>query len=126
MAIKMILTLNISLNEIAAFGDDANDIEMLKICGTGIAVSNAIDTVKAVVNHITLSNDEDGVTDWIENNLFRKASASNQKDILSLCNALLSVGNIHVRRGIHEKYEECFYDDIMDYVIEPLKWSYRW
>lgn len=67
-------SMNISLNEIAAFGDDTNDIEMLKICGTGIAVSNAIDAVKAVANHITLSNDEDGVADWIENNLFEKAS----------------------------------------------------
>lgn len=47
---------------------------MLKICGTGIAVSNAINAVKAVANHITLSNDEDGVADWIENNLFGKAS----------------------------------------------------
>lgn len=36
------------------------------ICGTGAAVSNAVSEVKAVADYVTLSNDEDGVADWIE------------------------------------------------------------
>lgn len=61
--------LNISLNDIVSFGDDINDMEMLRICGTGVSVSNAVAEVKAVADCVTLSNDEDGVTDWIEKNI---------------------------------------------------------
>ena len=59
----------VNLDEIVAFGDDKNDIDMLKICGTGIAVSNAISEVLEIADGITSSNDEDGVAGWIENNL---------------------------------------------------------
>lgn len=61
--------LNISLGEIVSFGDDINDMEMLQICGTGVAVSNAVMDVKDVADCVTLSNDEDGVADWIEKNI---------------------------------------------------------
>lgn len=61
--------LNISLNEIVAFGDDKNDIEMLKICGTGVAVANAIPDVKDIADDVTLSNDENGVAEWLEKNV---------------------------------------------------------
>lgn len=59
----------VNLNEIVAFGDDKNDIDMLKICGTGIAVSNAISEVLEIADGVTSSNDEDGVAKWIENSL---------------------------------------------------------
>lgn len=49
----------------AAFGDDINDIEMLKLCGTGVAVSNATAEVLKAADEITLSNDEDGVAQWL-------------------------------------------------------------
>ena len=61
--------LKISLNDIVSFGDDVNDMEMLKICGAGVAVSNALKDVKEAADCITLSNDEDGVADWIEKNV---------------------------------------------------------
>ena len=61
--------LNISLNEIAAFGDDKNDIEMLKMCGTGVAVNNAIREVKDIADNVALSNDENGVAEWIAENV---------------------------------------------------------
>lgn len=61
--------LGISIAEVAAFGDDLNDCEMLAVCGFGIAVSNALDTVKKSAGSICLSNEEDGVADWIERNL---------------------------------------------------------
>lgn len=34
-----------------------------------VEVSNAITDVKAVADSVTLSNDEDGVADWIEKNI---------------------------------------------------------
>ena len=48
-----------------AFGDDLNDNEMLKICGTGVAVANAVPEVKEAADELTLSNDEDGVAQWL-------------------------------------------------------------
>jgi len=58
--------LGIGVENVAAFGDDLNDIEMLSSCGQGIAMANAIDDAKAVADFITLSNEEDGVADYIE------------------------------------------------------------
>lgn len=57
---------NASPDEAAYFGDDHDDIEPIIMCGMGIAVSNGIDGVKAVANHIACSNDEDGVAKFIE------------------------------------------------------------
>lgn len=59
----------IPMEQIAAFGDDYNDIEMLKACGMGIAVANALPDVRAAADHIALSNEEDGEARWIAENL---------------------------------------------------------
>ena len=56
----------IELNEIIAFGDDYNDVEMLQECGTGVAVANSIEDVLKVADYVTKSNEEDGVADFIE------------------------------------------------------------
>lgn len=56
----------ISPNETVYFGDDHDDIESIRICGMGVAVSNGIEEVKAVADHIVDSNDEDGVARFIE------------------------------------------------------------
>jgi len=61
---------NINKNEIVAFGDDLNDIDMLKCVGIGIAMGNAVNEVKNIVDQKCLSNDEDGVAEWIINNIF--------------------------------------------------------
>ncbi|MEE1290781.1 MAG: HAD hydrolase family protein, partial [Spirochaetota bacterium] len=58
--------LNICLNEIISFGDDFNDMGMLKLCGKGIAMQNAIPQVKEIADEITLSNNEDGVARYLE------------------------------------------------------------
>lgn len=63
---KVIEYLGIALKDVIAFGDDYNDIEMIKHCGLGIAMENAIPQVKKVANAITLSNDADGVAKYIE------------------------------------------------------------
>ena len=59
-------SLNIPQEKIAAFGDDFNDIGMLKFCGRGIAMQNAIAEVKQIADEICASNQEDGVARWIE------------------------------------------------------------
>jgi Cof subfamily protein (haloacid dehalogenase superfamily) len=44
-----------------AFGDDTNDVEMVRISGMGVAMANAVPEVLAVAHRVTTSNDEDGV-----------------------------------------------------------------
>lgn len=61
--------LDIALDKVAAFGDDRNDLEMLTVCGSGIAVSNAVPDVKEAADYVTLTNDQDGVAVWLEQNL---------------------------------------------------------
>ena len=61
--------LHLTSSEFAAFGDDYSDIEMLSYCGHRIAMSNAIDEVKAAANDICGDCDEDGVAQWLEKNL---------------------------------------------------------
>ncbi len=50
-----------AMENVIAFGDDVNDIEMVRDCGLGVAVDNAVDEVKAVANRITASNHDEGV-----------------------------------------------------------------
>lgn len=56
----------LDMSQVAAFGDDVNDIEMVRISGLGVAVANAIPAVKDVADCITHSNDEDGVAAVLE------------------------------------------------------------
>ena len=58
--------LGIKREEIMACGDGENDIDMLREVGFGVAVANAEQSVKAVADYITLSNDEEGVAKAIE------------------------------------------------------------
>ena len=64
---KLSQHLNLPVENIAAFGDDFSDIGMLKICGRGIAMENAIDEVKSIADEICPSNEDDGVARWMEN-----------------------------------------------------------
>lgn len=52
--------------EIAAFGDDFADIGMLKLCGLGIAMGNAIDEVKEIADMVIGRNDKDGIAEFLE------------------------------------------------------------
>lgn len=53
-----------------AFGDDFSDIGMLKSCGFGVAMGNAIDEVKNSADIVIGSNDEDGIAAFLEGFLF--------------------------------------------------------
>lgn len=52
--------LRIDAADMLAFGDDYSDIGMLRYCGTGAAVANAIPEVKAAADIQVGSQDEDG------------------------------------------------------------------
>ncbi len=58
--------LNIMPEEIVAFGDNHNDIGMLRLAGLGVAMGNAHEEVKAAADYVTRSNAEDGVAVVIE------------------------------------------------------------
>lgn len=53
--------LEISREDIAAFGDGDNDAGMLAFVGTGIAMKNASQACLEAADYITLSHEEDGV-----------------------------------------------------------------
>ena len=55
-----------ALAEIAAFGDDTPDIGMLRLCGLGVAMGNAVPAVKAAADLVIGTNDEDGIAEWLE------------------------------------------------------------
>jgi Cof subfamily protein (haloacid dehalogenase superfamily) len=63
---------NIGMEEVMAFGDNYNDIEMLRQVGWGVAVSNARDEVKAVANEIAEDAKQDGVADVVEKYFLRR------------------------------------------------------
>ncbi|GAA4274393.1 Cof-type HAD-IIB family hydrolase [Aquimarina gracilis] len=60
---------NIPITQAVAFGDNYNDVEMIKAVGTGVAVANAKPETKEVANVITLPGKEDGVAMFIKNNI---------------------------------------------------------
>ena len=63
--------LNINNNEIIAFGDGLNDIDMLKKCGTGVALSNALPVVKENANFVTAyDHNHDGVIEFLKEYLY--------------------------------------------------------
>lgn len=53
------------------FGDSLNDLSMFEVADEAYAVENAMDEVKAKATAVILSNEDDGVAQWIEND-FRK------------------------------------------------------
>jgi hydroxymethylpyrimidine pyrophosphatase-like HAD family hydrolase len=69
IAVEKILSFyGFSKDEAIAFGDGENDIEMLEAVGTGIAMDNAMDSVKAIADHVCGSAAEDGVYHYCRDN----------------------------------------------------------
>ncbi|AXY25434.1 HAD family hydrolase [Suicoccus acidiformans] len=58
--------LELSLEQIIAVGDGNNDKEMLQTAGIGVAMGNANESLKAIADEVTASNDEDGIVPIIE------------------------------------------------------------
>jgi Cof subfamily protein (haloacid dehalogenase superfamily) len=57
---------DIPRERIIAFGDEDNDFEMIEYAGHGVAMGNSIPALKSLANHVTLSNEEDGIALYLE------------------------------------------------------------
>ena len=60
---------NIAKEEVISFGDNNNDILMIKNAGLGIAMGHSNEQVKKVAKFVTQTNDEDGVAKALENTI---------------------------------------------------------
>ena len=66
---KLCDSLKCTIDEVVFFGDGENDLILIENAGIGVAMDNAIESVKEKASFITLSNDNDGVAEYLENNL---------------------------------------------------------
>ena len=64
--LKLAEILGIERKDVAAFGDGGNDISMIEEAGTGFAMANAPEEVRAHADVIAPSNAEDGVAQILE------------------------------------------------------------
>jgi Cof subfamily protein (haloacid dehalogenase superfamily) len=55
----------VAAEDVVAFGDDVNDVEMLRWAGTGVAVGNAVPAAKAAADVIAGANVDDGVAAFL-------------------------------------------------------------
>ena len=67
--------LGIDAEEIIAIGDSYNDITMIQAAGLGVAMGNAVETVKEIANYITEDNEHDGVAAVVEKFIWEQAFA---------------------------------------------------
>ncbi|KKB39191.1 Cof-type HAD-IIB family hydrolase [Bacillus thermotolerans] len=58
---KLMDRLDFKMEDVYAFGDGLNDIEMLKVAGTGVAMGNAHPKVKEAADLVTADVAEDGI-----------------------------------------------------------------
>lgn len=58
--------LGISAEEVMAFGDERNDLQMLEFVGCGVAMENGHESVKQIADYVTRSNDKDGIAYALE------------------------------------------------------------
>ncbi len=61
-----------AMEELLAFGDSLNDLSMLEAAGTGVAMANAREDVKARGFAVCRSNGEDGVARYIEEHILNQ------------------------------------------------------
>lgn len=58
--------LDLPAAQVCAFGDNGNDVEMLRFAGLGVAVENAIPPAKQAADAIAGCNDREGVASFLE------------------------------------------------------------
>lgn len=52
--------------DLIAMGDNYNDVEMLRLAGTGVAMGNAPEDIQRIADFVTRTNEEDGVAYALE------------------------------------------------------------
>ena len=65
------LAAEIGAGRIVVFGDNLNDIPMMKMADWSVAVGNAFDEVKACADEVIGMNNEDAVARWITEDLLK-------------------------------------------------------
>lgn len=64
---KLLEILNIKKEESLCFGDYLNDLEMFDACGYKVAMENACKEIKEKADYITLSNNDNGISHFLDN-----------------------------------------------------------
>jgi len=68
--------LGIAAEEVIAIGDSYNDITMIEFAGLGVAMGNAPDAIKEIANHVTDTNNNDGVAQVVEDFILSKVKVA--------------------------------------------------
>lgn len=58
--------LGLSMGRTLYFGDDANDVPLLRAAGRGVAMGNAAREIRKAADDVTGSNADDGLADYLE------------------------------------------------------------
>jgi hydroxymethylpyrimidine pyrophosphatase-like HAD family hydrolase len=58
--------LQLSPEQLMAVGDGSNDLEMVSHAGIGVAMGNAVPSVKSAAAYIVSSNDDGGISEAFE------------------------------------------------------------
>lgn len=67
---RLAAALGVELSQTVAFGDDLNDVSMLRTAGVGVAMENACPEAKAAADLVTASCEQSGVARALETLLF--------------------------------------------------------
>ena len=73
--------LGIDPQEVMSFGDNDNDLEMIRFSGMGVAMKNAIPEILEAADYVTDSNDQDGVAKAIEKFVLKDGGTSGENRI---------------------------------------------
>lgn len=63
---KLCQELHCTIDDVIFFGDGENDLILIENVGLGVAMGNALDIVKEKASKVTLSNDNDGIAEFLE------------------------------------------------------------
>lgn len=63
---EVLKTIGVTWDEVIAFGDGDNDLEMIEKAGIGVAMGNATEKVKQKADYITLDVDQGGIASALE------------------------------------------------------------
>lgn len=64
--IKLVEILNVDIDKVLVFGDNYNDLNMFEIAKWSVAMDNSEEVLKSKATFITKSNEENGVSSFLE------------------------------------------------------------
>lgn len=70
---RLLELLGLTPEALIAMGDNYNDLGMLRLAGTSVAMGNAPEDIKAVASYVTRTNNEDGVAYALEELVFARS-----------------------------------------------------